>query len=152
MSTPLAVTAASPPATAGVSVSATILFNNNSVTINSQSITDLKQNGLVFSLTNPLQMGTFLDLVDWMHEHIHFPMTGAQVVGYIEQVPAPFEAPLQSLANAYVTLTVLNINTKSSLYQVAASIVPQPAINILDILQVTAIGIQVSSAGKPTSP
>ncbi len=153
MSTTLTAAAvASPPATSGVSVSATILFNNNSVTINSQDITNLKQNGLVFSLTNPLQMGTFLDLVDWMHGNLHFPLTGDQVVGYIDQVPAPFEAPLQSLAHAYVTLTVLNINTKSSLYQVAASIAPQPPINLLDILQITAIGIQVSSAGKSTSP
>jgi hypothetical protein len=151
MTTTLVATT-SPPATAGVSVSATILFNNNSVTINSQSITDLKKNGLVFSLTNPLQMGTFLDLVDWMHGQLHFPLTGDQVVAYIAEVPEPFETPLQSLAHAHVTLTVLNINTKTSLYQVAASIAPQPPLNILDILQVTAIGIQVSSAGKSTSP
>jgi hypothetical protein len=87
-----------------------------------------------------------------MHGNLHFPLTGDQVVGYIDQVPAPFEAPLQSLAHAHVTLTVLNINTKTSLYQVAASIAPQPPLNILNILQVTAIGIQVSSAGTPTSP
>ncbi len=41
MTTTLVAPTASPPATAGVSVSATILFNNNSVTINSQSITDV---------------------------------------------------------------------------------------------------------------
>jgi hypothetical protein len=142
----------SPSNDAGVSVSATILFNGTEVTINSQSIENLKKNGLVFSLTNPIPMGSFADLVTWMHNNLSLPLTSAQIQGYINEVPPPFEAPLSSLFNAIVTLTVLNINTSTSLYQVAVSIAPQPPINILNILQVTAIGIQVSSGTTKTSP
>jgi hypothetical protein len=148
--TALLVTSPSTPS-AGVSVSATILFNGTEVTINSQNIENLKKNGLVFSLTNPVPMGSFADLIDWMNKNLHLPLTSHQIETYIAEVPDPFSAPLNSLFNAIITLTVLNINTNTSLYQVAVTIAPQPPINILNILEVTAIGIQVSS-GTQTSP
>jgi hypothetical protein len=145
--------AAASPSTSGtdVSVSVTVMFNNTEVTINSQSIENLKQNGLVFSLTNPIAMGSFADLITWMNANLHLPLTSAQIEGYITQVPEPFADYLKALFNAIITLTVLNINTKTKLYEVAASIAPQPALDILGILSVTAIGFQISS-GTPTSP
>lgn len=137
-----------------VSVSTTVIFNNTPVIINSQDIANLKGQGLVFSLTNPVPMGSFDDLIDWLNTHLGLPITADDINNDIQQLPSPFKEPLLSLVQAIVTLTILNINTKTNMYEVAASIAPQPPLNILDVLEVQSIGIQVSSgeSGSPSSP
>jgi hypothetical protein len=152
---PTPTSPATSPSTSGtsVSVAATVLFNDTPVTINSQDITNLKKNGLVFSLTNPVSMGSFADLVDWMNKNLNLPVTSKEIEGDLGELPDVFATPLQGLFEANITLSTLNINTKTSVYQVAATITPQEAIPILGILDLQSIGIQVSSgATTPTSP
>lgn len=143
----------SPSTSSGVSVSATVSFNNTPVTINSQDISNLKNTGLVFSLTNPVPMGSFDDLIDWMNQNLSLPITGDDINNDIENLPEPFKGVLLGFVQAQITLTTLNINTKTNLYAAGATITPPPpGIDILGILQIQQIGIQVSSGGSGGSP
>lgn len=156
-SQPLA-TSPSSPSDSGtrVSLSATILFNKQSVTINSQDVTKLKEQGVKFELTTPVDMGSIDKMIDWMHEELHLPLQSKEVDDIVKnQIPAPFSEPLQSILNANITLDVLKIDTQASTYAVGVGVTPEPALNILDILKVERIGIQVTSgggAGSPSSP
>ncbi|WP_434625681.1 hypothetical protein [Azospirillum sp. B2RO_4] len=139
------------PSTTGtnVSVAATVLFNNTPVTINSQDIANLKNSGLVFSLTNPVPMGSFSNLFDWMNDNLHTGLSGADVNADIEELPSAFSDILSGFFNANVTLTTLNINTNTSTYAVGATITPQSPIHILgDLLELQQIGLLVSSASS----
>jgi hypothetical protein len=138
-----------------VGIAATLDIHGTQVTISTGDLSDIKKNGLVFSLPAPVVLGSIHNLFDYLEQNLGLPISGTEIQHDIDGLPVPewLKDDLNSFFNAIVTLTLLNINTKSGVYMFGATMSlasPQPT--LLGLIALESIGVVIGSTGKTTSP
>lgn len=162
-----AIVGGSPPGSPGVegtsiSIVATFSFRGQNVVINTG---DIAKGNFIFSLNQPVELGSFDDFVDWLNSEFGVPLTSDDINSAIAKIPGPPEAPqiladirgaLQALVAGVVTITVLNVNTEAGTFQFGITyVVPDsPAITFLGITfkQLGVMVQKVGATGSPSSP
>lgn len=156
-----AIVGASPsgsPAPEGTSISvvATFSFNGQNVVINTG---DIASGNFIFSLNQPVVLGSFDDFIDWLNHEFQIPLTSDDINNAINSIPQSPEI-LNSIRNALialvhgvVTITVLNVNTQAGTFQFGITyVVPDsPAITFLGIT-FKQLGVMVQKVGAKSSP
>lgn len=141
---------ASPSKGYQVSLAATIEIAGTQVTIQSGGIGG--GGGLVFNLPQPVVLGSFDNFIDYLNKELGLPITSADIEGDIDSLPAMFQSALHGLTTAVFTLTVLNINTNTSFYQLGVTMTPTTPISLLGLIAIDSIGVVVGSGVSTTSP
>lgn len=145
------------PSVPGTSISivATFSFNGQNIVINTG---DIASGNFVFSLNQPVVLGSFLDFIQWLNKEFDVPLTEADVMNAIDSIPTTpailgdIRSALQALASGVVTITILNVNTQAGTFQFGITyVVPDsPAISFLGIT-FKQLGVMVQKVGA-TSP
>jgi len=139
-----------------VAVSGTFDIQGQSVTINSQDITNIKS-GINFTLGQPVTLGTIDDFIDWLNKTFSTPLTSKQLDDAIDKLPSSpaflkdIRDALLSFLHATITITMLSINTQTKVYQFGVTVTPNPPISILGLLELDSIGVAITS-GVTGSP
>jgi hypothetical protein len=151
------LTASPPDGGVTVSISSNFTINGQPVTITSQDINNVKS-GINFSLAQPVALGSIDDFVDWLNKTFGTPITSAQIDSAINGLPdtpavvKEIKEALLSFLHATITITVLSINTESGVYRFGVTMTLNPAINVLDVLDLDSIGVEIASGTPVTSP
>jgi hypothetical protein len=139
----------SPPAPGtSVQVSATIQILGQPVAVNTGDI----QKGFNFQLTQPVQLGTIDQFIDWLDTNLHTGVTSDEVNGLQQYIPIkPLQDAYISFLTAQVSITTLIINTQAGNYAFGATMTFTNPISILGLLEFDSIGVLVakSGAGSP---
>ncbi len=152
------VTSPHTPATT-VSFLATVDINGQQVPINTGDVTQGLKN-FVFTLANPIALGSFDDFLDYLNKNIGIPLKSADLIGYINDIPGD-PAVLLDLRNALLkitstalTVTVLNINVAAKTFMLGVTFPVDLALT--SFLTINSIGLVVSrtdtTTTSPTSP
>lgn len=142
-----------------VQVAATLDIRGTQVTIASGDLSNLKNTGLVFSLPQPVLLGSIDQLIDYLHEELHLPFTSqsigddvTEIQNFTKNIPGLdwIGKELTIFLGAPITLTLLNVNTNTGLYQFGATmdLATSPPNYLLDIIAIDSIGIVMGSQGK----
>lgn len=141
-----------------VQVAATLDIRGTRVTIASGDLANLGSTGLVFNLPAPVVLGTIDDLIDYLNTELGLPFTSQQITADIDDIDSKLPNALAWIGNelkifmgAPVTLTLLNINTKTGVYQFGATmdLATSPPNYLLDLIAIDSIGLVMGSQGKP---
>ena len=142
-----------------ISVVATFSFNGQNVVINTG---DIAKGNFIFSLNQPVVLGSFDDFIDWLNNEFGIPLTSADINNAINSIPQSpdilnsIRNALIALVHGVVTITVLNVNTQAGTFQFGITyVVPDsPAITFLGITfkQLGVMVQKVGATGSPSSP
>lgn len=155
-----ALVGASPgsPGTEGTSISvvATFSFNGQNIVINTG---DIAKKEFIFSLNQPVVLGSFDDFIDWLNHEFQIPLTSGDINSAINSIPTSpdilnsIRNALIALVHGVVTITVLNVNTQAGTFQFGITyVVPDsPAIEFLGIT-FKQLGVMVQKVGAVSSP
>ena len=144
------------PSGTSVSVAATLSLSGQNVTINSGDLAQGLSN-LVFSLSNPVTLGSIDSFVDALNSDLGIPLTSSEITGALDAIPHGSTAPavlnsiydaLQAIVSTNLVLTTLNVNTGAGFFEVGVSFPVQIAIT--SFLSFNGIGVLVSSGGSPS--
>ena len=144
----------SPPET-GLSVAATVAFSGQQITINSGDITKGVSN-LVFSLSNPVVLGSINNFIDGLNTEFGVPLTSADITNAINNIPTTpavlgrIHNGLLDLFSTDLIITILNINVAAGFFQLGVSF--PVSIPITSFLSFEGIGLVVTRAGSSGSP
>lgn len=136
-----------------VSVSSSFEINGQLVTVNSQDINKIKD-GIEFSLSQPVALGSINDFLDWLHTTFSVPLTAEQLKDAINKIPESPEVvktirdALLGIMSATITITILSINTKTKTYRFAVTMEANPPINVLNLFKLQSIGVDISASGE----
>ncbi|HYK02933.1 MAG TPA: hypothetical protein VE974_14325 [Thermoanaerobaculia bacterium] len=148
----------SPPAGTALSVAANVAFSGQQITINSGDITKGISN-LVFSLSNPVVLGSIDNFIDGLNTEFGVPLTSADITNAINSIPATpavlgrIRDALIAITTTDLIITILNINVAAGFFQIGVSF--PVSIPITSFLSFEGIGILVTkggSTGSPSSP
>jgi hypothetical protein len=138
-----------PPGTT-VAFLASIDFNNQPVNINTGDITKGIQN-LVFSLSNPVAIGSLDDFIDYLNRALGVPLTSQQLIDFIDQIPdtpaflLAFRNALLKIASTPIWITVLNINVAAGQFTLGVSFPID--LQLTSFLTINSIGVMVNKTG-----
>lgn len=148
----------SSPGTEGTSVSvvATFSFKGQNIVVNTG---DIASGNFVFSLNQPVILGSFLNFVDWLNSEFGVPLTEQQIMNAIDSIPTSpgilnqIRNALIALVNGVVTVTVLNVNLQAGTFQfgITYTVPDSPAITFLGIT-FKQLGVMVQKVGATSSP
>lgn len=127
-----------------VGLSGTVIVMGTSITINSNSIADLKTNGIVFSLPSPITLGSPQEFVTWVNATFG---TTLDLTTIGTEIPDFLQAAWTAVINGTLTITVLNINTKAKTYALGLTYTLATPVEIIpgtDILELAGLGLSVS--------
>jgi hypothetical protein len=146
-----------------VSVSATLDYNGTPIPVNSGDLASIQQNGLIFSLTQPVPLGTLSDFLSWIEAEFGIPTGSPGLLGdihsLIQAIPTSpqFLAGIHTALNEFligeISITTLNINTKLSTYALGATMTmpgSPPSLPLFGGLSLDSIGVLISVGN--TSP
>jgi hypothetical protein len=144
------------PEGTSITVVATFSFNGQSIVINTG---DIASGNFIFTLNQPVVLGTFLDFVNWLNDEFNVPISEQQIIGAIDSIPTSPEIlnqirnALIALVNGSVTITVLNVNTQAGTFQfgITYTVPDSPAITFLGIT-FNQLGVMVQKVGVVSSP
>jgi hypothetical protein len=146
------------PGTEGTSITvvATFSFRGQTIVVNTG---DIGSGNFVFSLNQPVQLGSFLDFIAWLNDEFGIPLTDAQIMSAIQSIPTSpailndIRNALIALVNGVVTITVLNVNLEAGTFQFGITYTP-PASPPISFLGITfnQLGVMVQKIGSTTSP
>lgn len=140
-----------------VSVSATFNIADQSITVTSQDILKLKEQGFKFSLAQPLPLGTPPEMLKWVNktftpEGQTPPIDVDAIQKSIDDIPIKsIGTILDGFWNTTLIIEVLNIDTKAGLFEIAILLQPKEDINIFDVLKIESLGFGVKRVGAPDS-
>jgi hypothetical protein len=147
------------PALEGTSISvvATFSFRGQTVVINTG---DIAKGNFIFSLNQPVVLGSFLDFVGWLNSEFDIPITAEEITDAINKIPQHpdvlnnIRKALQSLVEGVVTITVLNVNTQAKTFQFGITYVVTDFPPFLGITfkQLGVMVQKVDTSGSPSSP
>lgn len=138
-----------PPGTQ-VSFLASIDFNGQQVAINTGDITNGISN-LVFSLANPVPIGSLDNFIDYLNRTVGVPLTSDQLTGWIDEIPdspeflLDFRNALLKIASTPIWITVLNINVKAGTFTLGVSFPID--LQLTSFLTINSIGVMVNKTG-----
>lgn len=145
--------AEAPSATTTVSVAATFAIAGQEVTISSQDITKIKEDGFKFQLANPVVLGSFNDLIDWMNTTFGTNLSSQDIEQAVNSIPVEaIKQFLLGVMDAVVTITVLQVDTKAGLFSIAvtASSSSKNPVKLLNILEIKTMGFGITRIAAPT--
>lgn len=139
-----------------ISVVATFSFKGQNIVV---STGDIAKRNFVFSLNQPVVLGSFDDFIDWLNNEFNVPLTSQQINDAIDSIPehphvlGDIRGALTALVHGVVTVTVLNVNLNAGTFQFGITyVVPaSPAITFLGIT-FRQLGVMVQKAGPAGSP
>lgn len=136
---------ASPPAPGtNVQVSATIKILGQSVAVNTGDI----HSGFNFQLTQPVELGTIDQFIDWLDHNLHTGVTSDEVNKLQDYIPIPpLKSAYISFLTAQVSITTLIINTQAKNYAFGATMTFTDPISILGLLEFDSIGVLIAKGG-----
>ncbi|HFZ8993190.1 TPA: hypothetical protein ACIPUI_000238 [Citrobacter freundii] len=136
-----------------VSVSSAFEINGQLVSVNSQDIRKIKD-GIEFSLSQPVELGSINDFLDWLNKNFGIPLTSEDLKEAIQKIPESPEVvktirdALLGIISATITINILSINTKTKTYRFAVTMKAEPPISILNIIELQTIGVEISAGGE----
>lgn len=145
----------SPSSGTTIAFLASIDFNGQTVPINTGDVTQGISN-LVFSLANPIEIGSIDNFLDYLNQKIGVPLTSAQLEGYINDIPSTpafldtFKQDLLQILSTAISITVLNINVAAGSFTLGVSFPIN--LELTSFLTLNTIGVVVSRNGAPASP
>jgi len=139
-----------------ISVVATFSFKGQNIVVNTG---DIASGNFVFSLNQPVILGSFLDFVDWLNNEFAVPLTEQKIRETIESIPTSpgilnqIRNALIALVEGIVTVTVLNVNLQAGTFQfgITYTVPDSPAISFLGIT-FKQLGVMVQKVGAKSSP
>jgi small basic protein len=142
------------PSGTNVAFLATIDFNGQSIPINTGDITKGISN-LVFSLSNPVEMGSINNFFDFLHDNVHIPLDSADITNAIDQIPSDgvfdgIKSGLKKIFSTSLSVTVLNVNVAAKTFTLGVSLPVD--LQITSFLTIESIGVVVSKGDTPSSP
>ena len=154
---PLArLTGGSPSNDTTIAFLASIDFNGQNVPINTGDVTQGIKN-LVFSLSNPVEIGSINNFLDYLNQKIGVPLTSAELAGYINEIPSSpqflndFKNAILTILSTSISITVLNVNVAAGTFMLGVSF--PIGLELTSFLTIESIGVVVSKAGPAiTSP
>lgn len=142
-------------AVTAVSVGASFIIGGQSVKVNSQDITKIKEEGFKFSLAAPISFGTPPELLQWVNEQFGANIPIDEIKSAIDQIP--FKA-ISDILNTFWSMSLiietLNIDTGSGLFEISILLSvtasgdakPDP---IFGVLEIESLGFGVTRVGAP---
>ena len=146
---------ASPPPPTSVALAAAIDFNGKTVPINNGYVTKV-MNNLVFSLSNPVEIGSMADFFNFLDKSIGLPLSQQDVQNAIDLIPQSpnvlldIRNALTTIFNAAISITILNINAASGSFMLGVTM--DTDLPITSFLKINSIGVVVSKVGAVGSP
>jgi hypothetical protein len=149
------------PGTEGTSVSvvATFSFKGQNIVVNTG---DIASGNFVFTLNQPVILGSFLDFVGWLKDEFGVPLSEQDIMNAIHSIPTEpvilnqIREALEALVNGVVTVTVLNVNLQAGTFQfgITYTVPDTPPITFLGITfkQLGVMVQKVGATGSPSSP
>jgi hypothetical protein len=139
-----------------ISIVATFSFKGQNLVVNTG---DIASGNFVFSLNQPVVLGTFLDFVEWLNVEFGVPLTEEQINAAIDSIPTSphildqIRSALIALVRGVVTVTVLTVNLEAGTFQFGITyVVPDsPPITFLGIT-FKQLGVMVQKVGATGSP
>ena len=145
---------ASPEDSTTVGFSATITILSNEVTISSQDINNVAKDGINFTLSQPIVLGSLDDLLNWMTSSLHIPVPTPTEID--NAVKGTFlESDWIAVSTGVLTITALSIQQKTNYYMLAFTYsLGGNGLTIpgVDFIALNALGVSVAYQGTPTSP
>ena len=134
-----------------ISISATIEINSRQITVNTQDVRNLKTQGIVFSISSPVVLGTPEEFVDWIGRKLGLDFSLTKDVE--AHLPAVLQGPFDQFMNGQIILTVLTINQPLKMYKIGVVYQLQEPFTIFNgFLGFDSIGILVQKAETGNSP
>jgi hypothetical protein len=144
----------SPPSGTAVTISATLQILGATVPVNTGDLAQLRAGNFNFSLSQPVELGTIDDFIQWLHDNLYLPVTKDDVDGLAKYIPVPgLQTAYLQFLHATITITTLVINTGTKTYAFGATMTfPDGGISILGLLEFQSIGVLVThrSDGSPS--
>ena len=138
------------PAGTQVAFLASIDFNGQEVAINTGDITNGIKN-LVFSLANPVSIGSLDNFIDYLNRTMGVPLTSDQLIAWIDEIPSSpdfllgFRNALLKIASTPIWITVLNINAAAGTFTLGVSFPIE--LELTSFLTINSIGVTVNRVG-----
>lgn len=145
----------SPEPETSIAFLATVDFKGQQIPINTGDVTKGIQN-LNFSLSNPVDLGSIDNFIDWLNSQFGIPFTSAQLDTIIKEIPdspqflKDFRDAILKIFHTDVWITVLNVNVGAGTFQIGVSFPVN--LSILGFLTLENIGIVVSRGSATGSP
>jgi hypothetical protein len=142
-----------PPGTS-VSFLASIDFNGQNVPINTGDVTNGLSN-LVFSLANPVEIGSIDNFLDYLAKNIGLPLTSAELTGYINELPSSpavfenFKNALLKILSTSLSITVLNVNVAAKSFALGVAFPLE--LELFSFLTINSIGVVAAYNGSVIS-
>lgn len=134
-----------------ISISATVEVNGRQITVNTQDVRNLLTQGVVFSISAPVVLGTPEEFVDWLGRKLGLDFSLTKDVA--DHLPGFLAGPFEQFMNGQIILTVLTINQPLKMYQIGIVYQLQDPFTLFNgFLQFDSIGIMVSKASSQASP
>jgi hypothetical protein len=129
-----------------VSISATVEINGQQVTVNTQDVRDLASGNIIFSISEPITLGTPEDFVGWLAGNLGIDVDLHEIES---QLPDVLKEPFESFMTGKIILTVLSVNSKTKVYKLGVVFKLETPFNILDdLLEFDSIGIMVENSSQ----
>ncbi|WHI53081.1 hypothetical protein P3339_10105 [Microbulbifer sp. MLAF003] len=134
-----------------VAISATFDYNGDKIPVTSQDLNKITD-GIKFSLSNPVTLGTINDFLNWLDDKLSTGLNEEALQGLISSIPnvSPLDkikAGLGIIFQADITIRSLSVDTKSHDYSIGVTATPETPIEIVSSLSLDSIGVEISSTG-----
>lgn len=125
-----------------VAISATCTINGRKVVLNAGDVSKLTSGGLVFSLTQPVRLGTPDEFATWFGQTFGTPFPIPDPASLPEVLRKPFE----SFKSGTVVLDTLTIDQTTKFYEFGVSFQLAETFSILGGLGLDGIGLLVTTS------
>jgi hypothetical protein len=143
----------SPPAGTQVSISATLDYNGTPISINSGDIAQLEKGNFNFTLTQPVDLGSLDDFIDWLNKEFGVPITSAEVENLAQFISIPaLRKAFNHFLSADISITTVVINTTTQVYELGVTFTPEKPVELFGDLKFDSIGVLVTHGKGITSP
>jgi hypothetical protein len=153
------------PTTSGVSVSvsAVLDYKGTPISVNSGDLAQLRQGNFNFQLTQPVDLGpVFPDFLTWLQSTLGLTENLAQDVQDVINtlmnssigIVRDIGNALNSIYNATITITVLQINLSSGAktFKFGVTMTLQPPLELFSGLSFNSLGVLIGNTGATGSP
>lgn len=146
---------ASPDGGASIAFSATIDFNGQPIAINTGDVAN-GLNNLVFSLNNPVDIGSIDDFLNWLNSEFSVPFNSTELTNIINKIPSSpgflndFKGAIEKIFGTDLWITIMNVNVGAKTFEVAVNFPID--LQIVSFLKLNSIGVMVSKGEAGGSP
>jgi len=147
---------ATPPSSPGTTVglSGTLTINGQQVTVNTGDFSKLKSQGVVFSLSAPVTLGTLDELIGWFNANFGTDIPSVDTIaGDLPTTPVDLQGAFNDILGGSMVLTALQINTNAGIYNLAFSYTLANPLPVLgSFLEFDALGLSITHSGTGSPP